>query len=221
MKKFAIALALGLSLASTPSYAAKNPNMTPMELQSIQSKEFETNKETAFGAVMTVVQDLGYTVQSADLNSGFITAASPTENKTGFFDAMVGAASSGNTVMTAFILHMPSGMTRVRLNFVNSKNMSSAYGRDSREDKPILDPHVYRTAWDKIDEALFVMGALSSSAPAPKAATPAADLAMPGKLSQPVLVALPQSPQVSTAQDVTSPAPQPAGQAASATPDAK
>ena len=134
-----------------------------MELQSIQAKEFDTSKEIAFGAVMTVIQDLGYIVESADITSGFITAVSPTENKTNFFTALGGGSSSGNTVMTAFLLQMPNGRTRVRLNFVNTKNSSSAYGRDSRKDKPILDPAVYNNAWERIDEALFVMGALIDS----------------------------------------------------------
>jgi len=180
MKKIALALALGLSINSAPALAAKRPQLTPMELQAIQSKEFETTKDAAFGALMTVIQDLGYTVQSADVNTGFITAASPTENKTGFFDAMAGAAASGNTVMTAFLMQMPSGMTRVRLNFVNSKNLSSGYGQQSRQDKPILDAKVYQTAWEKIDEALFVMGALASSAPkAAPSPSPVINSAMP------------------------------------------
>lgn len=148
-------------LSAAPAFAEKKKALTPMELQAIQSREFETSKEIAFGAVMTVIQDLGYTVQSADINSGFITAASPTENKTNFFEALGGAASSGNTVMTVFLLHMPNKMTRIRLNFVNSKNTSTAYGQGSRQDKPILDAAVYNNAWERIDEALFVMGALT------------------------------------------------------------
>ena len=156
---------------------AKKPKMTPMELQAIQSREFEVDKATAFGAVMTVVQDFGYTVQSADLQSGFITAASPTENKAGVLEALAGMSASGNTLMTAFLLGMPNGRTRVRLNFVNSKESSSAYGRDSRKDTPILDPAVYSNAWERIDEALFVMGAMTDGVSEPSAneaaATPA------------------------------------------------
>lgn len=172
MKRYLTALFFGLVAVCGSQASAKAAKMTPMELQSIQSKEFEATKEVTFGAVMTVVQDLGYTVQSADLGTGFITAASPTENKTGVLEALTGTAASGNTVMTAFVMTMPNKMTRVRLNFVNSKSMSSNYGRDSRQDKPILDPQVYRAAWDKIDEALFVMGALES--PVPNAGNPAA-----------------------------------------------
>lgn len=166
MRKILNILMASLIVVSVPADAAKKQKLTPMELQAIQSREFDVNKEDAFGAVMTVIQDLGYTVQSADLNSGFITAASPTENKTGLLEAFGGASSSGNTVMTAFILQMPSGRTRVRLNFVNTKNTSSAYGRDSRSDKPILDPSIYSNAWERIDEALFVFGSLREGAPA-------------------------------------------------------
>lgn len=117
MRSFLLSLVLALSFVLNPSVEAKKkPQLTPMELQAIQSKEFETSKDVAFAAVMTVIQDLGYTVQTADLGSGFITAASPTENKTGFFEALGGVTASGNTTVTVFIMQMPSGLTRVRLN---------------------------------------------------------------------------------------------------------
>lgn len=169
MRRILFVLAILLAICGSPAVAKKKPELTPMELQAIQSREFETDKSSAFGAVMTVIQDLGYTVESADLNSGFITAYSPTENKTGFFEALAGVTSSGNTRVTAFIMQMPSKMTRVRLNFLNSKDSSSIYGQSSKKDKPILDAAVYTTAWDKIDEALFVMTALTDPSPSPKA----------------------------------------------------
>lgn len=176
MKRILIALLLAFTLTANPA-VAKKPTMTPMELQAIQSREFEVGKEVAFGAIMTVIQDLGYTVASADIASGFITAASPTENKTGILDAFAGQRGSGNTVMTAFLLQMPSGTTRIRLNFVNSKSTSGLYGRSDRRDKPILDPNVYQNAWERIDEALFVMGALADRSD--KKAEPAAQTATP------------------------------------------
>ena len=169
MTKFLAAVAAASMLATTPALA-KEPKLTPMELQAIQSREFEVTKAMAFGAVMTVIQDLGYTVESADVTSGFITAASPTENKTGILEAFAGMSSSGNTVMTAFLLELPNQRTRVRLNFVNSKESSTAYGRDSRKDKPILEPAIYNNAWERIDESLFVMGALTDGVLDPETA---------------------------------------------------
>ncbi len=159
--------AILLSCAFNPQIAdaKKAPQLTPMELQALQSKEFETTKENLFNAVMTVVQDSGYQVQSADLQTGFVTAVSGAEQKTSFFEALGGSRSSALTKMTAFTQSLPNGMARVRLNFLVTKTTSSLYGQNNRNDKPILDGSVYANAWDKIDEALFVMGAME----APKA----------------------------------------------------
>jgi hypothetical protein len=179
-RKVLVAISAMALLSAGAAEAKKKPTMTPMELQAIQSKEFEVTKDDLFSAVMTVTQDLGYQVESADLQTGFITAASATENKTGFFEAMAGMSASGNTRMTAFIQQMPNKMSKVRLNFLNSKNSSSAYGRNSSQDKPILDPAVYNNAWEKIDEAIFVINALNDGdAAGPKAqppVTPEADI---------------------------------------------
>jgi len=120
-RKLLVAISAMALLSSGAAEAKKKPTMTPMELQAIQSKEFEVKKDDLFSAVMTVTQDLGYQVESADLQTGFITAASATENKTGFFEAFAGMSSSGNTRMTAYIQQMPNKMSKVRLNFLNSK----------------------------------------------------------------------------------------------------
>ena len=65
----------GITLCS--GCVAPRPQLTSLEIQSIQSREFETAKPTAFAAVLSVFQDLGYIVESADKETGFITAKSP------------------------------------------------------------------------------------------------------------------------------------------------
>jgi hypothetical protein len=177
MRKFymACAAALVMAGAGAPALAAKKPQLTPMQIQAMQQKEFEAPKAALFSSVVDVFQDLGYTINSADMASGFITAESATVNKTGFWDAMAEASGSGNTRATAFVEQMPSGMTRVRLNFVNSKTLSSRWGQNSKNDQPILDPAVYQRAYEKVDEALFVRTATNAPKPAP--ATPPAETA--------------------------------------------
>ena len=147
-----------------------------MQIQAMQQKEFEAPKQTLFASVIDVLQDLGYTVGSADMGSGFITAESATVNKTSMVDAFLAHSSgSGNTRATAFIEQMPSGMTRVRLNFVSTKVLSSQWGQNSRQDTPILDAEVYRRAFEKVDEALFVRTASNTPAkPADAVAAPTA-----------------------------------------------
>src|SRR5438105_4462422 len=110
-----------------------------MQLQAIQQREYESDKTTLFSSVVSVFQDLGYTLYRAEVGTGFITAESATTNKTSLWDALGSASGSGNTRATAFVEQMPSGRSRVRLNFVSTKQLSSAYGQNSRQDKPILD----------------------------------------------------------------------------------
>lgn len=151
---------------ASPAYAKKQPPLTPMELQALQSREFKAPKDQVFSSLISVFQDMGYQIAGADMTSGFITAGSATKNKTGFFEALGGMQSSGATKATAFIEHMPSGYTRARLNFMNTKNSSSLYGRSSSNDKPILDAKTYQVAFERIEQALFERGALTKTIPA-------------------------------------------------------
>ena len=164
-------IAMSLALVAAPDLCWAKPDLAPMQLQAIQQKEFEASKQAVFGSVVDVFQDLGYSIGSADLNTGFITAESATVNKTSLWDALGYASGSGNTRATAFIEQMPSGLVRVRLNFVSTKTISSLYGQAARKDKPIQDPAVYQRAFEKIDEALFVRNAVAAPT-APPAALP-------------------------------------------------
>jgi hypothetical protein len=150
---FTIALCAlaAVGCATTPKTAP-----TSLQIQAFQSKEFETSKSIAFGSVLSVFQDLGYIVSSADKDTGFITAASPAGNKTNFWEALGGVTSSGQTKATAFVEEIRQGFVTVRLNFVDTKNSSSAYGRSNAQDKPILDPKAYQTALSKIEDAIFI-----------------------------------------------------------------
>lgn len=162
--KFIVATIIGASLVSSPASAKKKPEPTPMELQALQSREFRTTKDQLFSSVVSVFQDLGYQISAADMASGFITAGSANKNKTGFLEAMAGMRSSGASRATAFIELMPSGLTRARLNFMNTKNSSSAYGSSSSKDKAVLDPQTYQLAFGRVEQALFERGALTKTA---------------------------------------------------------
>src|SRR5438445_196642 len=89
MRKGLLIVALFAAAASgSPADAKKAPVLTPMELQALQSREFQTTKDQVFPSVMSVFQDLGYQIGNADVTTGFITAGSANKNKTGFFAAM-------------------------------------------------------------------------------------------------------------------------------------
>lgn len=176
-KKFIMAVSVVTLVSSQPVEAKKKPEMTSLELQALQSHEYETTKEILFASTVSVFQDLGYQLSNADLTSGFITASSPMKNKTSIWDALGSSKGSGNTKVTAFVEQMPGGRARIRLNFVNSKTTSGMWGGSSAEDKPIFDPMTYKVAWDKIDEAVFTRTAttaVTTPAPATPVVTPPA-----------------------------------------------
>tara|TARA_B110000503_G_C6970295_1_gene338888 strand:+ start:224 stop:709 length:486 start_codon:yes stop_codon:yes gene_type:complete len=124
---------------------------TPAELLALQTRTFDGNKDPSLRAVVSVFQDLGYIIQTADSNTGLITAKSPTEASLSFF-----GRNMKDTKVTATIEQVSNTKTRVRLNFVQSKRFSSEYGMNQENEQPIYDPNVYQDAFAKIRNAIFL-----------------------------------------------------------------
>ena len=161
--------AVGLTLAGCVVQQQKPP-MTPLEIQSIQTREFESPKKIVFASVVSVFQDLGYTIKNADLNTGFINAESAAQDmsigpEAEIFIGVIGGVLGGKpttttqgveqTVATAFIEEI-GNRARVRLNFVITRQLSSAQGQNSRRDTPILDVKIYTNAFERIENAIFI-----------------------------------------------------------------
>jgi hypothetical protein len=151
-----VVVAASFSFAFAGCATPPAPAPTSLQLQSFQAKEFETSKVIAFGSVLSVFQDLGYIVASADRETGFITAASPAGNKSNFWEVLAGSTSSVQTRATAFVEEIRPGFASIRLNFVDARRQSSMYGQTTDDDKPILEPKVYEAAFEKIGEAIFI-----------------------------------------------------------------
>jgi len=132
------------------------PEPTALQIQSIQTREFETATAVAFGAVVSVFQDLGYIVQSADRETGFITAVSPSSKMTPLWETLSGVAVSSHTKATAFIEEARPGFVSVRLNFVGATRMSSKEGQTSDVDTPVLEARMYQAAFERVENAIFV-----------------------------------------------------------------
>jgi hypothetical protein len=139
---------------------ASKPAKTSLEIQAFQSRNFEADKATSFKAVLSVLQDLGYVVQAASLDTGVITAQSPNKQDTSgsafaaaFFN---GVRTEGRVYVTASVEDMNAKLTRVRLNFVDKKFRSGAYGQQATDEAPIHDAKVYEGAFEKISEAIFI-----------------------------------------------------------------
>ena len=154
----AVVALLGSGCASAPP-APKSG----VELQSYQAKEFETTKRIAFSAAMSVFQDLGFIIDDGDFDTGLITATGPSSRHAmGMNDllaqVLAGVDTRGATHRraTAFVEKMPSGLVRIRLNFVDNIVEAPTTPQQSR---PLQEPAFYQATFEQIDKAIFVRSA--------------------------------------------------------------
>ena len=154
MKKIYILLPFLFILIAGCETTKPTVNLTPLEIQSMQSRSYEHSKEIVFPSVMSVFQDLGYSINSADVATGLITAESAAEsNKALKFWLNISKVSQ--TKANAFIEEI-GNETKVRINFVITNKKSFGYGQTDREDEQILTPQPYQNAFEKIESAIFI-----------------------------------------------------------------
>lgn len=151
MRNFSTLLIL-FSFVVLSGCARHVPTKTALELQAIQAKEFESTKKAAFASTISVFQDLGYVINSANLETGLITGKSPTKQSVQFFVGQV----MTDVKATAFVEEITPGRTKIRLNFVASKETSNEYGMKGGEDSPIEDSGMYQDVFIKIQQGIFI-----------------------------------------------------------------
>ena len=158
--KYALTALCTISLFAGCQVAPSQPAKTSLEIQAIQAKSFEAPVALSFKAVTSVLQDLGYSIQTADLNTGIITASSATKqdrSSGAFFMAVMGGTrSEEKTRVTASMEEFGANSTRIRLNFVDFKFRSEAQGQTSTDETPVTNPAIYENAFEKIGEAIFI-----------------------------------------------------------------
>lgn len=165
--KWYAAAVLGIAVAtsSAPAAAKKKPQMTALQVQQLQSKDYEASSGQAFAAVMTVLQDAGYRIQAADKDTGLITGVGTSSKKLTWMPFVGFGTSKKTPVVSAFIEELAPGVSRVRLNFVLAKIKANAYGGDLGDEQAILDAAIYQDAFEKIDQAVFIRQAMAAKAP--------------------------------------------------------
>jgi len=154
MKKFYLIFPLVFLFLVGCETTKPTVNLTPLEIQSMQSRSYDHPKDVVFPSVMSVFQDLGYSINSADMATGLITAES-TASSDKAMKFWLGITKVSQTKANAFIEEI-SGQTKVRINFVITNKKSDWYGQSDREDNQILTPEPYQNAFEKIENAVFI-----------------------------------------------------------------
>ncbi len=156
MKNGMSKIMLAAALLSSGAFAEKKPKMSGLELQQMQSRDFEAPQKVAFAAVMSVLQDDGYSIGSADRETGLITGTASTKSKMTWLPFVGFGRSKKTPVVSAYIEERGAANSRIRLNFVMGKVSSSGGSVGLSDEEPILDPAVYQSAFEKIDKAVFL-----------------------------------------------------------------
>lgn len=128
--------------------------MTPIQIQSLQTRAYSESQNVVFRSVVSVFQDLGYTIKSADANTGFIQADGTADSNEAL-KFWLGSTQTTQTKATGFVEKI-GPKTQVRLNFVATKEMSTPYGASDRKETPILDAQIYQNAFERVENAIFV-----------------------------------------------------------------
>lgn len=163
MRFYILAVFAALSIILSGCISEPKPQLTSLQLQAIQARDFETNKRTAFAATMSVFQDLGYIIESANFDTGFITAKSPVKSCFDFQGTVM-----RSTKATAFIEELKPNSTKIRLNFVNSQERSTDRGVRNVDEDAVEMGTMYQNAFTKIQEAIFIRTGFDNKASAPQ-----------------------------------------------------
>ena len=114
---------------------------------------------------MSVFQDLGFIIDDGDFDTGLITATGPsTKDELGVDDMLaqlfagVDMRSSSHRRATAFVEKMPSGVIRIRLNFVDTVVQPPG---PTRHSTPVEEPEFYQATFEQIDKAIFVRAGIT------------------------------------------------------------
>ena len=153
MRNFLLAIPL-LILTLMGCVTEPEINLTPLEIQSIQSRDYDKGKDIVFPSVMSVLQDLGYSIKAADIVTGLITAESTAKSNQAM-KIWLGITQVTQTNANVFIEEIQS-KTKVRINFVNVVKESSGWGQEDREDTQILDIEIYQNAFERVENAIFI-----------------------------------------------------------------
>ncbi len=155
---YPVVLVLATALLAGGCVNMMPPEPTPLELKTLQTREYAEDKQLVFSSVMSVFQDMGYTPTGADLETGFISAESAAQGGFSLLDLLIDDATVVQTRATAYIERIDE-TTHVRLSFVEVRSTSSVGGQSDRRDVQVLDPMVYQNAFERIEQAIFVRSA--------------------------------------------------------------
>lgn len=132
--------ALANSMTNSIAGAGEPVALSAGELRQLQTRDFATTKGAAFASAMTVLLDSGYRVQSADLESGLITATASSTARLRLDTTGLSRANQ-TPVASVYVEERGGGTARVRIVF--SLGTSATGPLAAGGERAVLDRTVY------------------------------------------------------------------------------
>lgn len=127
--------------------------VSSVELQAIQTREFQATEEQTFGAVISTFQDYGYIINSADRSTGMVLAKTTSEAE---IMPLTSITRVEYNKATAFIEKIAKDRVKVRVSVVKYVSATGAYGGGGEKEVMRTNPQIYQEIFAKIQHSLFL-----------------------------------------------------------------
>ncbi|MDP0488965.1 MAG: hypothetical protein Q7K48_00095 [Fusobacterium sp. JB021] len=146
MKKILLSAILALTFLMVGCTSVET--VTPLERAQMRTATMDSEYRMTFKALMTTLENEGYTIENTDMDSGLIKA-SIMKNAVDKWDRLVGVTGVKKSALSSTLTKINSESTRVRINIrEETETHQGAY--DYSDVKEINDPFVYRGLFNKL-----------------------------------------------------------------------
>ena len=147
MKKIFLSMILTLTFLMVGCTAVET--ITPLERAQMRTATMDSEYKMTFKALMTTLENEGYTIENTDMNSGLIKA-SIMKNAVGKWDTiLLGTTGVSKKSLSSTVTKINDSATRVRINIrQETETHQGAY--DYSDVQEINDPFVYRELFNKL-----------------------------------------------------------------------
>ena len=130
-----------------------DPQVSAVELQALQTREFEGTEAQMFSATIGAFQSYGYAIQSADRATGLVIAKTTSDAT---LNSFTGLTRVEYDKATAFIEKVAENRMKVRVSIVKYVSAKSGYGGGGEKEAMRTKPEMYQKIFTKIEESLFL-----------------------------------------------------------------
>lgn len=160
------------AVATSLAAGREQPPLTAEELRRLQTREFSAPKDITFAATMTALLDLGYRIQSADIDTGLIVASASSVERLQLDLRGIGTARQ-TPMASVFLEARDNSTSRVRVNL--SVSASSAGDTGASAERIVREENPYTVFFEHLQDEI---AARLNALPAVEAATSRAPPAM-------------------------------------------